>query len=250
MSSNRFTQIGVDRLIRLEWLEKTASLVLAGNDIKTIKEILQADLQKSFRSERLDVRGSLDKTITILTKTWALVPKELETLNRDALELLTISPRQSHLSLHWGMLLAVYPFWAGVALQVGRLINLQGTAVAAQVQRRVREQYGERETVTRRTRYVLRSYLDWGVLQESDTKGIYTSGIKLPIDDPKLTAWLVTALLHIRVNRSAPYNELMNSPVFFPFTFKQSNPKVLFSDNSTIEIYQHGFNEDIVMIKK
>jgi len=74
------------------------------------------------------------------------------------------------------MVTAVYPFWSGVAVQVGRLLRHQGPAAAAHIQRRVREQYGEREPVSRAARRVLRSYLDWGVLQETDTKGIYTSG--------------------------------------------------------------------------
>ncbi len=249
MSSNRFTQIGVDRLIRLEWLEKTASLVLAGNDIKTTKDILQADLQESFRSDRVDVRGSLDKTITILIKTWASVPKELKPLHKDALELLKNIPRQNHLPVHWGMLMSVYPFWAGVALQVGRLLNLQGSAVAAQVQRRVREQYGERETVARRTRYVLRSFCDWGVLKETDTQGIYVAGLKSTIDDPQIFAWLVIAYLYTRPNGSAPFKELISSPIFFPFSITQIHPDLLATLSSHIEIHRHGLDEDLLMLK-
>jgi len=61
MSSNgsrRFTQVGVDQLVRLKWLEQTASLVLAGNDDAKIKAILQADLKDSFRSDNPEVRAS------------------------------------------------------------------------------------------------------------------------------------------------------------------------------------------------
>ncbi len=249
MSSNRFTQIGVDRLIRLEWLEKTADLVLAGNDIKSIKEILQSDLQKSFRSERVDVRGSIDKTITILIKTWASVPKGLKSLHNDALELLKSIPRHYHLPIHWGMVMAVYPFWAGVALQVGRLLNLQGSAVASQVQRRVREQYGERETVARRARYVLRSFCDWGVLKETETKGIYILGVKSTIDDPQIIAWLFIAYLYTRPNGSAPYKELISSPIFFPFTITQIHPDILSTFSSQIELHKHGLDEDLIMLK-
>jgi hypothetical protein len=39
--SERLKQIGLDRLVRLAWLEKTSTLVLAANDAKTIKSILQ-----------------------------------------------------------------------------------------------------------------------------------------------------------------------------------------------------------------
>jgi hypothetical protein len=75
------------------------------------------------------------------------------------------------------MVMAVYPFWSGVAIQTGRLLRLQGSAAAAHVQRRIREQYGERETVSRAACRVLRSYLDWGVLQETGANGVYSAGM-------------------------------------------------------------------------
>lgn len=49
MTSNRFEQIGLDRLVRLDWLNKVATLALAGNDAKMIKSILQDELAGSFR---------------------------------------------------------------------------------------------------------------------------------------------------------------------------------------------------------
>ena len=157
MTTTRFTQIGIDRLVRLDWLEKVSFLALAGNDVRGVKNILQNDLRELFRSGRTDVRGSLDKTITILLKTWLTPPPLLDALCAEGLDLIKHLYQQDHLVVHWGMVTAVYPFWSGVAGHVGRLLRLQGTAAAAHVQRRTREQYGERETVSRRTRYVLRS---------------------------------------------------------------------------------------------
>ena len=46
--------------------------------------------------------------------------------------------------VHWCMCMAVYPFFSKVAEATGRLLRLQGTVAAAQVQLRVREQLGER----------------------------------------------------------------------------------------------------------
>ena len=69
------------------------------------------------------------------------------------------------------MALAAYPFWGAVAAQTGRLLRLQGTVAAAQVQRRIKEGYGERDTVSRAARRVLRSFIDWRVLTDTATKG-------------------------------------------------------------------------------
>ena len=250
MTRDRFAQIGLDRLVRLAWLEKVSSLVLAGNAPNNIKNILQNDLVGSFRSAKTDVRGSLDKTITILMKVWLTVPIELEPLRIEGLELLKHVPRQDHLAIHWGMVMAVYPFWSGVAVQVGRLLRLQGSAGAAHVQRRIREQYGERETVSRRVRYVLRSYLDWGVLHETGTRGIYTAGTTLAVDDSRLIAWLAEASLHARANGSAPLNGLMDSPNLFPFRIKPIHAESLVAASSRLDTLRHGLDDDLVMLRR
>ena len=250
MTRNRFTQIGLDRLVRLAWLEKVSSLVLSGNDSASIKSILQSDLQGAFRSANTDVRGSIDKTITILLKTWLTVPSELVSLHVDGLELLKRLPQHDHLAIHWGMVMAVYPFWSGVAIQAGRLLRLQGSVAAAQVQRRVREQYGERETVFRAARRVLRSYLDWDVLQETGANGIYSAGTTLAVDDSRLIAWLAEASLHARANGSAPLKDLIDSPSFFPFRIKPVHAESLVAASSRLDLLRHGLDDDLVMLRK
>jgi hypothetical protein len=74
---------------------------------------------------------------------------------------------------HWGLSLAAYPFFKVVVETAGRLLTLQGSFTGAQAQRRVREIFGERETVTRAAQRVLRSLADWGVIRESGEPGVY-----------------------------------------------------------------------------
>jgi hypothetical protein len=250
MTKNRLTQIGIDRLIRLAWLEKTSCLALAGNDAASIKSALQGDMQGYFRSANTDVRGSIDKTITILLKVWLKVPSELELLRLEGLGLLKRIPSHDHLVVHWGMVMAAYPFWSSVAMQVGRLLKLQGSAVASHVQRRVREQYGERETVSRRTRYALRSYLDWGVLQETGTKGIYSADTTLVVDNSQLIAWLAEASLHARTNSSAPLKDLIDSPSLFPFQIKPVRAESLVAASSRLDLLRHGLDNDLIILRK
>jgi hypothetical protein len=250
MNKNRYTQIGLDRLVRLDWLKKTASLVLSGNDAKAIKTILQDDLKGMFLSSRKDVRGSLDKTITILLKIWLTAPQIIDPLRVEGLELLNRVPRRDHLAVHWGMVTAVYPFWLNVAAQTGRLLRLQGSATAAHVQRRVREQYGERETVSRRTRYVLRSYLDWGVLQETGKKGIYSACPTLSVENQQLIVWLIEASLLARTNGSAPLRDLFDSPSLFPFSMRRISAEHLTAKSPRLELLRHGLDEDLIMLRR
>lgn len=218
--TKRTDQIGFSQRVRLQWLEQTANLIMAGNDKAAINDSLQELLKDKVSVGGQAERGNREKIITILLKTWLTVPGELESLRVEGLELLKRVPRRDHLAVHWGMVMAVYPFWSGVAVQVGRLLRLQGSAAAAHVQRRVREQYGERETVSRAARRVLRSYVDWGLLYESGSKGIYTQGPLIRVDDPTLVSWVVEASLHARTNGSAAVRDLLESPELFPFQLK------------------------------
>lgn len=247
--SRRHTQIGLDRLVRLKWLDKTASLVLAGNDETTIKAILQDDLKDSFPSSNPKVRGSLDKTITILMRVWVSPPSEVEPLWEGGLDLLRRLPRTDHMAVHWGMVTGAYPFWASVAAQVGRLLKLQGTAAASQVQRRTKEQYGERETVSRRARYILRSFVDWEVLNETATKGVYSPSPQLIVDNPPLIAWLCEASLHACTRESAPLKQLTDSPSLFPFRLDSVHAETVLSATPRLDVLRHGLNETLVILR-
>lgn len=248
--SRRTGQIGFSQRVRLEWLEQTANLILAGNDKAAINDALQGLLKDKVSVGGQAVRGNREKIITILLKTWLTVPNELEVLRVEGLELLKRVPRTDHLAIHWGMVVAVYPFWSGVAAQVGRLLRLQRSAAAAHIQRRVREQYGERETVSRATRRVLRSYLDWGVLQETGKKGIYAAGPALAVEDSRLIAWLAEASLHARANGSAPLKDLLDSPSLFPLRIRRIQAESLVSASSRLDILRHGLDNDLVMLRK
>ena len=158
----RRDQIGFSQRIHLDWLEYTANLVLAGNPREEIVAALSERLKKKLSVGNEPERGNRDKAITILTKVWVTVPKELQSLRDEGLDHLQASGPSERMLVHWCMCMAVYPFFGTVADAVGRLLRLQGTAGAAQVQRRLRERFGERETVARAARRILRAYIDWG----------------------------------------------------------------------------------------
>jgi len=235
--------------VRLEWLEQTANLVLAGNDKAAVNEALQELLKDKVSVGGQAERGNREKIITILLKVWLTAPAELESLRMSGLDLLKQVSRSDHMPVHWGMVMAVYPFWADVATQVGRLLRLQGSAAAAHVQRRVREQHGERETVSRAARRVLRSFLDWGVLKKTDAKGIYSASSSIAVDNPRLVAWLVEASIHSRANGSAPLKDLLDSPSLFPFRLTHISAEHLASLSPHMELLRHGLDDDLVMLR-
>lgn len=248
--TNQAGQIGFSQRVRLDWLEQTANLVLAGNEKKVIEESLQTLLMDKVSVGGKAERGNREKIISILFKVWVNPPNHLEALHADGLELLRRLSRVDHLAVHWGMVMAVYPFWSEVAGQVGRLMKIQSTASASQIQRRIREQYGERETVARATRRIIRSFMDWGVIETRNTKGIYYQGKKAEISDMHMTTWLIEALLNARPSNRGITNELIENSSLFPFVLHNHVFNGGIKTNMRLEIIRHGLDDTLVVLKK
>ncbi|MCF8129341.1 MAG: hypothetical protein K9N10_12560 [Deltaproteobacteria bacterium] len=246
--NGRKAQIGFSQRIRLEWLEQTANLVLAGNDKNTINDALQNLLKDKISIGGKAIRGNREKVITILLKIWVTVPRELRKMRDEGLEILQGLFLKDRIAVHWGMAMSVYPFWGAVAAHTGRLLRLQGTAAAVHVQRRVREQYGERETAARAARRVLRSFIDWGILNETGDRGVYGQGTEYAVEDPRLIAWMVEASLRARINGSAAMKDLLESPNIFPFRMAHTSAEQVASLSPRLDILRHGLDDELVML--
>ena len=225
-------------------------MILAGNDKAIINDSLQDLLREKVSVGGDSLRGNREKVITILLKTWLTVPGELETLRDEGLEILQGLTHKDRITVHWGMILAAYPFWGAVAAHTGRLLRLQGTVAASHVQRRLKEEYGERETVSRAARRVLRSFIDWGVLNETRNKGVYDRGERYSIEEPRLIAWVVEASLHGCSSRLSAVSQLINGPSIFPFRFARVSAEQLATLSPRLDILRHGLDDAWVILRE
>ncbi len=242
------TQVGFSQRIQLDWLERTASLLLVGNTRDQIQAALD-DMLKDKLSVGSNARwGNRGKVVTILLNIWVDVPEALDGLRNDGLEHLKRLPRDHHLPIHWGMTMAAYPFFGIVVETVGRLLRLQGYAAAAQVQRRLSEHLGERETVTRAARRIMRCCIDWGVLHETGEKGIYQAAHTRTIDDPKLATWLVEAALRASETQIGTLIAMSQNPALFPFSLTGINGYTIES-NGRLEVFRQSLDEDVVTLR-
>ena len=239
-------QIGFSQRIHLDWLEYTANLVLAGNPREEIVAALGERLKEKLSVGNQPERGNRDKAITILTKVWVTVPRELQSLRDEGLYHLRRRGPSDRMLVHWCMCMAVYPFFGTVADAVGRLLRLQGTAGAAQVQRRLRERFGERETVARAARRILRAYIDWGVLQETYENGLYRGTAKRAMDAPQLAIWAIKAMLFVAGNNPRSASALLRGPHLFPFDMVLPSMKDLEACEA-LEISRHGLDQEVLL---
>lgn len=213
-------QVGFSQRIRLEWLEHTAQLVLQDQCMDRIESSLHDLLKHRLSVGGNAERGSREKAITILKKVWVAPPNRIRFLRDEALQYLSEWDVGDHLVLHWCMAMAAYPFWGQVAEAVGRLLRLQGFVVAGQVQRRLREHLGERETVARATRRVLRSFVDWEVLSESDNRGAYISGRQQHVARSEGVLWVIKAVLTANGVSLGPLQTVTQGAELFPFVLE------------------------------
>jgi hypothetical protein len=240
---------GFNRRVKLEWFERTAQLVRTGATRAEVRQELDQYLSDYLAIGSHAPGNARTKTIQVLSQCWVTPPEQVQPLRDDALDLWDDLSRPQHLVLHWGLAMAVYPFFGIVAELVGRLLQLQGSAGAAQVQRRLAEKLGERNTVARNGRYVLRTFADWGVLVDTAEKGVYRAAPSHPIAQPRVQSWLVEALL-VSVNGHAiSARSIGSSPRLFPFDMPPFSRDVL-DGCPRIEIFRQGVAEEMVLLAK
>ncbi|MDE0270955.1 MAG: hypothetical protein OXP11_07105 [Gammaproteobacteria bacterium] len=245
--NNGKMSVGLSQRIRLEWLERTAALARAGNDRTAAHDALDEMLAGELSVGSNTRRNSRAKTIITLLKIWFDGPPQVAALREAGQSLLPTLPSVDRLAIHWGMMMAVYPFWGAVATSVGRLLRLQGAASASQVQRRMRELYGDRETVSHATNRVLRSCVDWGVLADAKSRSVYEPSMNLEIVPPKLAAWLAEALLTGHMD-PASSTHLLNHPSLFPFRVTPVDGRELVAHSARLELLQ-GIDDDLIMLR-
>jgi hypothetical protein len=214
--------VGFSQRLQLAWLEHTVTLVLAGHMRNHIVTSLQDLLRHELSVGGTASRGNREKAITMLLRIWVSVPRHLQPFRDEGLEHMQRLPVDDRLAVHWGMAMAVYPFFGAVAAAVGRLVRLQGTCAVAHVQRRLREQLGERETVARAVRRTLRCFVDWGTLLETGEQGVYQATPARPVQDKQLVVWLTEAALLTRRVYTGVLTALAQAPALFPFHLLRS----------------------------
>ncbi len=248
--SKRHEKLGIKQTIQKEWMDRALRMVLAGMTEKDIRENLDQYLSTQKQSGGIGERGQKTYGMAIgILASWFAPENDLRRFRDEALKIASVIPEEEWLPLHWAVISAAYPFWFNVAKQVGRLFNLQESVTQVQIFNRVKEQYGDRETVARNARYTVRSFVAWDVLQESANKGCYKKAPSMQIHDRKLAALLIESALHATPEGKLPVTTLLKNPAFFPFELPMLSGDSLSKTSGNIELIRHGLNDEILMLK-
>ncbi len=213
--SRRDKWIGFDRRLELSWLDLAASKVAAGASPDELRDDLLSFLQ-SLSNDPAESGSARPKTIRVILRIWGSPEAELEGFNASCAELFPSSDADARLALHWAMTLAAYPYFHAHAHIIGRMLALQDTVSAAQIRRRIAEKWGDRSTVHRTSRHVVRTMVAWGVLSEAG-KGEYRPAPRRPLIAGDGARNLFHAVLLNTRGKAVPWEQLLKHPALFPF---------------------------------
>lgn len=247
---NRHEKLGIKQTVQKKWMDKTVQMMLAGLSEKEIRSELDEYLSTQKQSGGVGERGKKTYGMAIsLLAAWFSPDKELINFRNDALHLARAMPNSDWLPLHWAVLSATYPFWFNTARQVGRLLNLQDQITQAQIFNRLKEQYGDRETVARNARYTVRSFVAWGGLKDSEAKGCYEKSAPKKITDSNLAILMVESALLATPEAKGALVLLLNNPAFFPFDLPVMTGDFVSQRSERIEVARYGLDDELLKLK-
>ena len=180
----------------------------------------------------------------MLLRIWVNVPAKDGRLRDEALQLVAQVSPEERLWLHWGLSLLAYPFFRDVAATAGQLSRLQGVFGQAQVQRRMIESWGQRTTLQRAAQRLLRTFIDWHVLRETDVRGSYEVAPLRQTENRALALWLLDCALRAHGAEQVSLRELGQLAYNFPFDLTPFVSDLRRSDR--FEITRQGLDLEMV----
>ncbi|MGI2259418.1 hypothetical protein [Shewanella sp. GXUN23E] len=203
--------IGFNRHLELSWLTQTAIWAAGGLEGAELKKHIDSLLAPSFTSQ-----VAMDKTRNLLFGIWngqsKASPKEF---HAQACNLLLRHSEHS-LVIHWGLLIARYPFFYFVVSQLGRIARHDRLFVYSQLELRVTEEYGDTSTIKRSMQFVIRTLTNLGLISSAKT-GVYQLARPVSLGSAELIAWLAQAIILANDDRSRSLDRLNSDPAYFPF---------------------------------
>jgi hypothetical protein len=239
--------IGFDKKITYAWIDAVAYWASQSLSEQEISDRFDSLLKDKLADT--GKRSSKSKVKSILLRIWVKHEESLQALQRDALSLYPNCSEEEKLFLHWGMSGATYPFFFQVAEHVGRLLTMNRELRSRQVLRRLKETHGERSTLDYACSRVIRTFVEWGVLQNAGKSGVVAFDNKIAINNNSaLNGWFVEAFLSGTRTRMVPISSVSRHPAIFPFSINFSHKDI--NTNQRLKIYRQNVDDDMVMLNE
>lgn len=189
----------LDRALNVELLDVALRIATEHPNSPDARRLLGVALRDFVTPQEAE-----NKTKKVLTRVWVVPPSDAQAMIGWAIE--HQHEFADRRALHFGAVLATFPFFGSIAATVGRQIHLDGVADRRVIRSFARSTFGEREFVDAGASKSLATMRSLGVLDGSKA-GPYQVGVRLPVP-PSFSSWFLHALILTRQVESARVAEL------------------------------------------
>jgi hypothetical protein len=244
-----YSSIGIKQVIRYEWMNYTLELLGSGLDMDEIRKELKHYLSTRKGSGETDKRAEYTMSIAVsmLLNIWVNPNNKLLPFRNDLLRMSTV--KEFEPACHWAMIASAYPFWFNISYILGSLFKTQDQIKKSQILARLYEILGERNTVERCSRYVIRSFIAWDIIRDSEKAGFYEKGKILQITDYRLMSLLIESMLYAVPEKRLPLTDILNCPVFFCMNLPVINGSQIEKANDRIFIERFSVSDEYIGLK-
>lgn len=199
MSAGGSIGMVLDRALNPDLLDVALRVATEHGDAVDARQLLSVALRDFVTPQEAE-----NKTRKILTHVWVVPPAPAREMIRWAIE------HQHELTdrrtLHFGALLATFPFLGSIAAAVGRQVHLDGAVDRRSVRAFARSTFGEREFIDAGASKSLATMRNLGVL-DGPKDGPYRVSSRLLVP-PSFSGWFLHALALTRQAESVRVAEL------------------------------------------
>ncbi len=231
--------IGFNRHLEMDWLVQTASWSANGVHGQALKNKIDVLLAPSF-----DSKVAQDKTRNLLFFFFYSESKSVpKAFHADACRLL-IEYSEVNIAIHWGMMLAKYPFFYNVTAQIGKMAKHEGLFIYKQLEQRITEVYGDTSTIKRCIQFVVRTLINLELLS-NPKQGVYQLRKPISIAHDDVKSWLAEVSVRAEGNSSKSLSAISNDPAWFPFYINFNENRL--TSNFRLDVH-HQANDAIIFI--
>lgn len=196
------------RNLNIEWLNAVAEYRLAR---KTRDEAAAA--LNEMVSRKIASKDNIRKTRTLLLSIWYDNDPWFLKLAEKACSDLT---RNQWLPVHWALMLAKFPIFYDVCDIAGKLLDYKDSFTIAQIQQRVFDKWGARNTMLNALPKIIQTLKDIHALNPGEEKGTYKANT-WEMSDVQSAILLTAALLSGKEHAQMTWSALSQNPAIFPF---------------------------------
>lgn len=134
-----------------------------------------------------------------------------------------------------------YPLYENMAERAEQFVTI------SPVHSRIIEDWGDRTNLKYAVPRMLRSMVNWGVLQDTTNRGSYKPSSKIAIDDKDMKLWLLECYLTCLEQNSISVQSLNEAPALYPFAVNIKLAEMVASDR--YEVSRQGLDVDVVELR-